>query len=49
MTESQYEILAPRAGTSPADAPEQGRRPFVAPVVEEMGGLAELTLLGGTV
>lgn len=49
MTESPYEIQAPRASTSPAAAPDQGRMPFVAPVVQEMGGLAELTLLGGTV
>ncbi|MDB4952043.1 MAG: hypothetical protein JWM27_4692 [Gemmatimonadetes bacterium] len=48
MTESRFELQTSAAGSVPAESPDEGRKPFVAPTVEEMGGLAELTLLGGS-
>jgi hypothetical protein len=49
MTEPRAELQAPSATTPIAAEPADDRRPFVAPAVEDMGGLKEVTRLGGTV
>ena len=48
MPDMRFDTQAPRAGSDAADQQENGRQPFVSPTVEEMGGLKELTRLGGT-
>jgi hypothetical protein len=48
MSETRFDIQVPRAGGGPAETPVHGRQPFVTPTVEDLGGLAKLTLLGGS-
>jgi hypothetical protein len=46
MTES---IVDPfRSVSSPEGEAESPRQPFVAPAVQDLGGLTSLTLLGGS-
>jgi hypothetical protein len=48
MPETRYEHQASAVGAESAGRPEDGRKPFISPTVEAMGGLAELTLIGGS-
>ena len=46
MTERN--VISPSAPEASSAVP-QGREPFVAPRVEDLGDLSTLTLLGGTI
>jgi hypothetical protein len=47
MPENRLDLQVAPASSASAEQ-DHARMPFVAPVVEEMGGLSELTLIGGS-
>ena len=48
MPDQSIDALSHGAADSTSPAEDAGRKPFVTPVVEELGGLTQLTEVGGS-
>lgn len=48
MSDSRSDLLTNRDASAAAQEPDQGRKPFSTPTVEDLGGLTDLTLIGGS-